>query len=228
MFKEVGDWFEEKFGDAWDAIEEAFKEAVDFFSDIWKDIQKIYKSVGEWFGDRFEDAFKNIKKAFNGITKYFQDIFDTIKNIFSKIGETIGGGITKTVSYAINGIMKTAVGIINGFIDGINGVIGIINAIPGVELGKIGKLSVPQMAEGGVVDGATLAMVGEAGAEMIMPLENNLGYLDKLAGMLNERMGGNSNQPIVLQVDGKTFAQISVDSINQLTKQTGSLPLVIA
>jgi hypothetical protein len=34
--------------------------------------------------------------------------------------------------------------------------------------------------------------------------------------------------PIILQVDGKTFAETSVTTINQLTKQRGSLPLVIA
>ena len=82
------------------------------------------------------------------------------------------------------------------------------------------------MAQGGVVDSATLAMIGENGKEAVVPLENNLEWLNKLAGMLNERMGGNT--PIVLQVDGKTFAQISCDSINQLTRQRGSIPLVIA
>lgn len=35
----------------------------------------------------------------------------------------------------------------------------------------------------------------------------------------------NSNTPIILQVDGRTFAQISVESINQLTRQMGELPL---
>jgi hypothetical protein len=40
--------------------------------------------------------------------------------------------------------------------------------------------------------------------------------------MLVEKQG---TAPIVLQVDGKTFAQISVDSINQLTRQRGSLAL---
>ena len=68
-------------------------------------------------------------------------------------------------------------------------------------------------------------MIGEQGKEAVVPLENNLGWLDKLAGMLNERMG--SGAPIVIQVDGKTLAEVSVDNINKLTKQTGSLPLVI-
>lgn len=44
-----------------------------------------------------------------------------------------------------------------------------------------------------------------------------------IADKLSKRQGG--NQPIVLQVDGKTFAEISVESINDLTALRGSLPL---
>lgn len=36
------------------------------------------------------------------------------------------------------------------------------------------------------------------------------------------------NAPIILQVDGKTFAQTSINTINALTKQSGSLGLIIA
>ena len=65
--------------------------------------------------------------------------------------------------------------------------------------------------------------LGENGAEAIVPLEKNTEWMNVLANKLSERMGGNA--PIVLQVDGKTFAQISVDSINQLTRQRGKLAL---
>ena len=47
-------------------------------------------------------------------------------------------------------------------------------------------------------------------------------WLDRIAERLAAGMGG-SNAPVVLQVDGKTFAEISVDSINALTRQRGSL-----
>jgi hypothetical protein len=56
-----------------------------------------------------------------------------------------------------------------------------------------------------------------------VPLEKNTQWMDKLATMLSDRMG--SGTPIVLQVDGKTFAQTSVNAINQLTKQQGRLGL---
>lgn len=86
-------------------------------------------------------------------------------------------------------------------------------------------------AMGGVFDkptvfsyGNSLQGIGESGAEAVVPLENNLGWLDKLATMLSERMG---NTPIVLQVDGKAFAQTSISTINNLTRQTGKLGLVV-
>jgi hypothetical protein len=64
---------------------------------------------------------------------------------------------------------------------------------------------------GGVFDTATLfgygngkiGGLGEDGAEAIVPLENNLEWLDKLAIMLADKMG--TDRPIVLEVDGKVF-----------------------
>lgn len=67
--------------------------------------------------------------------------------------------------------------------------------------------------------------LGENGAEAIVPLEKNTQWLDKIADKLAARQG---STPIVLTVDGKTFAQVAVDSINDLTAQTGSLPLKFA
>jgi hypothetical protein len=93
--------------------------------------------------------------------------------------------------------------------------------------GSIPKLSVNWNAMGGVFEkptimpyGNSLQGLGEEGAEAIVPLEKNTQWLDKIADKLASRQ---ASTPIVLNVDGKTFAQTSVNSINQLTKQTGSL-----
>lgn len=95
---------------------------------------------------------------------------------------------------------------------------------------KVPKFSIDWYARGGVFDTPTLfpygdgqiGGLGEAGAEAIVPLENNTKWLDRIA----ERLQG-GQQPIYLNVDGKTFAEISIESINQLTRQRGSLPLVM-
>lgn len=98
---------------------------------------------------------------------------------------------------------------------------------------SIPKFSISWYEKGGVFDktqlfgyGDNIGGLGENGAEAVVPLEKNLGWLDKLADMLAMRMGG--GQQIVLQVDGKTFAEVAVSSINDLTKLRGSLPLKLA
>lgn len=99
--------------------------------------------------------------------------------------------------------------------------------------GVIPKLGITWNAKGGVFDkptlmsyGGSLQGIGEAGAEAVVPLENNLEWLDKLASMLNQRMGG-SDRPVVLQVDGKTFAKTVINTVNADTRQKGKIGLNI-
>lgn len=93
-------------------------------------------------------------------------------------------------------------GFVNFIIDGVNKVIGGLNKIKfdipdwvpvigGKEFGFNIK-EIPKLAQGGIVDRPTLAMVGEAGKEAVMPLENNTQWIDKLADKLSSKIG-NSN-----------------------------------
>ena len=52
----------------------------------------------------------------------------------------------------VNGVLSTAVKIINGFISAINFAIDIINAIPGVNISRLDKLNVTKLAKGAVID----------------------------------------------------------------------------
>ena len=229
VFNVVATWFSNIFKSAWNGIQSAWGSVKSWFSGIWDGIKGIFSAVGSWFSGIFTSAVNGIKNVFSGITGFFSGIWNSIKTIFSNVGTAIATGIKGAVSTAVNKVLSVACNIINGFIKAINFAIDIINAIPGVNIGRVQELSVPTMAKGGVVDSATLAMIGEQGKEAVVPLENNLGWLNKLADMLNERMGESDSgrKNIILQVDGKTFAQTSIDSINQLTRQTGSLGLAL-
>lgn len=143
--------------------------------------------------------------------------------MFSDVGKVVADAVTNTVKKAINSVLSTAVNIINGFISAINFAIGIINAIPGVSISKLSKLSVPALAKGGIVDSATLAVIGERGKEAVLPLENNTGWIDMLADKLNERNGTPSK--IVLMLDSKELGWANINSINNITRQTGALQL---
>jgi len=50
---------------------------------------------------------------------------------------------------------------------------------------NISAANIPMLSKGGVTTGATLAMIGEAGREAVLPLENNTSWMDTLAGKLN-------------------------------------------
>lgn len=211
---------------------EGFKNIVDnatqaiknFFQKLWEGIKNIFSKVGSWFSEKFQQAVDGIKRVFSSITSFFSNTWSKIKSIFTSVGSAIGDAISGAVKGAINKVLSFATKTINNFISAINTAIGIINAIPGVNIRKLSKLSVPQLAKGGIVDSATLAVIGERGKEAVVPLENNTEWLD----MLEARLNKGSNQPIILQVDGKTFGQIAVSSINDLTTLTGSLPLKLA
>ena len=73
---------------------------------------------------------------------------------------------------------------------------------------KFGRVSVPELANGGITTGSTLARIGEAGREVVLPLENNLSYLDEFARRIADKIPAAQNGPVYLQVDGKTFARL--------------------
>lgn len=90
-------------------------------------------------------------------------------------------------------LINGAQAIIKGFAD-LGPIAGAINA--GVQSGltaaQIASIKsqeyVPMLAKGGVADGATLAMIGEAGKEAVIPLEKNTGWMETLAEKLSEIM----------------------------------------
>ena len=224
-FGNLGDWFGGKFGEAVEAIQEAFSGVGEWFAGIWNNIKNAFAKVGSWFSDIFKKAWEGIKKAFGKVGEFFGGIWNTIKKQFSEIGQKVGKAVSDAFKKAINWVLEKAIGIINGFIKTINGAIKIINKIPGVNIKELKLLDVPKLARGGVVDSATLAMIGERGKEAVVPLENNTEWMDKLA----EKLGNNNNTPskIVLMLDGKELGYATINSINSITRQTGSLQLAL-
>lgn len=215
---------------AWTNVKNTWDVAGTYFSNIWTKIKNVFSNTATWFRDIFQTAWNNIKNIFNNVSTYFTNIWNTIKKIFSNVGTTIAEGISGAVKSAINAVLRTVTNKINNFIDMINGAIRIINKIPGVSLSTVSKLSIPQLATGGIVTSETLARIGERGKkEAVLPLEQNTGWMDMLADKIASR--GNSEQvvpaKIILQVDGRQLGMAAIDNINAITKQKGGLQLHI-
>lgn len=219
----------EKFESIKNAISEkvqAAKEAVvNKFSEIKTGISQKIQSAKT----AAVEGFSNMK---SGVIEKVTGIVSGVK---TKFGE-IKSGITEKIEGARDAV-KNAIEKIKGFFD-------FKWELPKIKLphfsisGKfslnppqIPKFSVSWYKLGGVFDsptlfpyGGSIGGLGEDGAEAVVPLEKNTQWLDRIAEKLASKQ---SSTPIILQVDGKTFAKTSIDSINQLTKQTGSLGLIL-
>lgn len=160
---------------------------IDIARNIWDGIVNTFSGVIDFFTGIFNAVYNRVSAIFHRIAKVFTDIWNGIVSSFSTLGDTISGAIKG----AVNKVLSFATNIINGFIKSLNFAIGIINAIPGVNISKITLLDVPKLAEGGVVDKPTTAIIGEAGKEAVVPLENNLGWISSLARMLAYEMSTN-------------------------------------
>ena len=176
------------FKDAWAFIKTAWSGVKTFFSDIWSGIKNTFSSVGTWFSSTFKKAWESVKNAFSGWGEFFSGLWTKIKDKFSDIGSNIATAISGSVKAGINGVISSVEKIINGGIDLINSAITLANKLPGVSIGTLGKLSLPRLAKGGLVNSPTIAEIAEDGQEAVIPLENNTGGIKKIAQMLNSYM----------------------------------------
>lgn len=183
-------------------------------------VQGVLKSVGGLL-DFITGVFSgNWKKAWQGIKDFFKGIWDSIWSICK--------GVVNLIIDGINGLWSGIYATIKGLVDGVGKIAGAI----GDMLGKNWSFSmpkqpakIPKLATGGIATGSTLAMIGEQGKEAVLPLENNTGWMDTLADRIASRQSAPSK--IVLMLDGKELGYAAINSINQITKQTGELKLAM-
>ncbi|HEM5154587.1 TPA: hypothetical protein U1274_001445 [Streptococcus suis] len=221
----------------WDAIVRIFQGLGKWFGDRWKDVENTFSNVGRWFGQKFSEAWNGITNAFSNVAGFFRGIYDNIVSWFSNIGGAVATAVSGAFRYAMNGVFATIENAVNGFISMINGVIGLINNIPGVSLGSIGYVNLPRLARGGIVDSPTVAMIGEAGKEVVMPLENT-GFLQTMGrvvgGAVVNALGGGLQQSsglpsgdIVFVIGSREFGRFTIDEINRAQAEAGQLLLNI-
>lgn len=196
------------FQDTWAAmsawVTSAWETVVNFFSDT-------FTNIGNWFGTYIIEPITNAWKTF---TNWFGAAVKVIGDVFKPVFDFISGLFKGYVNIWL-GIFE---GFINFFVRGLNGIIGPLNEVLAgissatggaidLRIDKIPTVSLPRlMAEGGLVMGPTNAIVGEAGPEVVIPL-------NRFENMMGLESGNGSS--------GKTLnyyaaPNLSVDSEQQL------------
>jgi phage-related protein len=160
----------------------------------WGAVKRFLMGVWNWIKGAFHDVAQIVmslaRKGFLGpvgwiithwtqLKDFFSGLVDSIKRIAGKIASALWDGIKTGASSVVgfvkgivNGIIAGLEWLVNKGIDGINNLIDLANNVPGVHIGKIGHVSIPRMATGGIVNGARLSMIGEDGPEAVIPLSS--------------------------------------------------------
>ena len=251
----IKDTVSEKFNQVKETMGTVMQAAKDTISEKLNNIKAAYEEHGGGVKGIVSASMEAIKGYYSAGYTFIDNLtngklsamVDTIKSKLESAKNTVSN-ILNAIKDKFSSIFESAKNIVSNAIEKIKGFFNFKWELPKIKLphfsitGKfslnppqIPKFSVEWYKLGGVFDEPTLfgygdgkiGGLGEDGAEAIVPLERNTAWLDRLAEMLKDKLGGDNGgaRDIILQVDGKTFGKISVDSINALTRQTGSLPL---
>lgn len=234
---EVWTWVQAKFQafDSW---------LTSIFTTDWTRNFGIFGNILNAFSANVSNIWNGVKKVFGGIIDFVAGIFtgnwsrawNGVKNIFKGIFDMLVGIAKAPINMII--------GLINGMISAINVAIRGINRLSwdvpswvpiiggqhwGFNISQIG--SVPYLAKGGIIDSPTLAMVGEAGREAVIPLQNNRGGIQEIATLIASMMPqGNTNNgfgdgDIILMIDGSVIGKVALKQLRKMQRQ-GNVTLI--
>jgi phage-related minor tail protein len=169
----------------WGVFEDIFSTIQGVVSEVFGFIQGVISGTMDTISGIISDVLNGIKTTFetiwNGLRDFIGDVLggivDFVKEKFDDIVSFLAG-IPKRVT-------DLAVGMFDGIKDAFRGALNFIirgwNSlnfrIPGFRIGPVGYdgftlglPKIPELANGAIVSGPQVAMIGEAGAEAVIPL----------------------------------------------------------
>lgn len=167
--------------------------------------KNLCKGLWQGLSNSVEWIKAKIKGWVGNVTSFIKRLFGIASpsKVFAGYGKFLtmglGLGMEKSIGYATRAVEETAAAMESAFMPDL--------------------VAETQIESGNLESGLTYNYSGA--------FEQSANSQDTLIEKIFNRMSEN-NTPIILQVDGKTFAQTSIRTINDLTKQTGSLGLVLA
>lgn len=176
-----------------DNVESIWNGIKSFLSNIWNGIKSTASSIWEGLKNAVMTVVNGIKNgittAFNAVKTFISNCFNTIKSIVTSVWNAIWGAIKGV----INGILGGIEGMVNGVIKGLNFMINALNKLSfdvpdwvpiiggkkfGFNIKNISEVSLPRLADGGMVNAGTAFIAGEAGAEVVANIGKRTGVMN--------------------------------------------------
>ena len=219
---EISTQANEKFGDIKTKFTSKMEEVKSALGPKWESLKTQASTKASEVAKKAESAFSNIgSKAGDALEKAKKSIDSGLSSI---------GRLFKNVSWSLPKIKLPHFKISGSF---------------SLNPPSVPKFGVEWYKRGGIIDGitplgftgGTMHMGGEAGKEMVVPLENT-SFTSKIAQAMgqavdnamarnynnmnnNNSNGFNDNIDVVLQIDGREFARASINQINKLQRESG-------
>lgn len=197
-----------------------------------KGLGELVAKIGVWLiGTAVPKLVELAAKLAWSLTKW---AFDLAPEIILGLGAMVFEILKKIPEMAVKlgkGFADLGIGIgkslVNGIIDMVNGLIGRLNSLleftipvpyaPDIKVNAPDLPNIPKLAEGGLVMGPQLSLIGEAGPELVVPL-------DKIG-----QLGGGNTYQITVQTgvgDPREIGRQVVDAIKQYERTAG--PVFVA
>lgn len=188
------------------------KELLRYLGFMWGTIA----TVVSWIIGRLVPAILKVSSVMVGFSLKVRDVVVSIRDRFTALVDFVRS-LPNRIAWASIGMWN---GIRDSFRAAVNWIIARWNnlsfSLPGVNVPGIGQIggftlntpNIPMLANGGIVTQPTLAMIGEAGPEAVVPLD---------------RYKGN-DRPTVIQLvmpNGKVLAETLVDYRNSIRRPLG-------
>ena len=169
----------------------------------------------DFIRDKIKNVWQKIKEFWNS---YIAPVFTAAW--WLNLGKTIMNGLISGIERGINWVL-------GGVSDMVNGITGILNKIPGVNIGRVnwGNVHIPRLAQGAVIPANRefLAVLGDQkhGTNIEAPL-------DTIKQAVAEVLGQGSDRPItiIVQMDGKEMFRQMVRENNSQVRMNGKSPLL--
>ena len=195
-----------------------------FFQTIWEAVWGFLKGVGAWFAGPFKDFFVNAWHAIvDGATRANHWIISKLTAIVTFV-TGLPGRIGAAAKNMWTGLVNAAKAAFNVLIRAWNSLdfgihINIPSWVPGIG-GKGINISdiipdIPMLAQGGIVTGPTLAMLGEGGhPERVQPLDGSENRPIEIHATFEIDLGSGLKQIIrkIVRVDGGGSVQAAFGS----------------
>lgn len=227
--------------DHWDLISQIFSNALDVVTNIISNAWQIISNIWQFFlnlitGD-WEGAWENIKNILSATWDIIQNVVSNALNTMMRQAELLvaffgglAGHLWDWLTGGLGGAVEKVEEMLNGLLDFVKSIPEKIGGalsgiwdkvpkppswIPGI--GGQAFMAIPALAGGGIVRGPTVALLGEAGPEAVIPLDK-----------LGPNVTINLTVPHTgLAVDSPRLQRDIVDALNRYVSRNGRarLPL---